>query len=251
MIRALRRAKSKLTSRVKWALGVPDYQSEVDWWDTHLAPGSRHDWMTRMLDREQRQAEFPKLMPPFVEEAAAVSRPVQVLDVGSGPLSPLCWGVDRKLFVLTAVDPLARDYARLLARHHIDFPIQPIEGTAENLRRLFSAGQFDIVYSRNALDHAMDVRRGIEAATEVLRDGGVLYLEGFVREGTHGGWQGLHQHDLVPEGGALIHYDRRGNRTNVTDQLGLECLAEEKNGDGPGCWYVLVFRKGSPRTLPP
>lgn len=248
MLRALNRAKKKLTSRVRSALGLPDYQSEVDWWDASLAPGHRDEWMTRILDRELRQAEFPQLLLPFVEEAAALSRPVQVLDVGSGPLSPLCWGVDRKLFVATAVDPLAREYARLLECHHIDFPIRPLEGTGEDLRRLFSPGQFDIVYSRNALDHAVDVRRCIEAAAEVLRDGGVLYLEGFVREGTHGRWQGLHQHDLVPENGALIHYDRRGKRTDVTDQLGLGCVVEKKTGDGPGCWYVLVLRKGSSPT---
>jgi SAM-dependent methyltransferase len=248
MFRTLNRARLKLASRLRNALGLPDYQSEVDWWDTNLPPGARHEWMLRMLDREQRQAEFPKLLLPFVEEAAAISRPVQVLDVGSGPLSPLCWGVDRKLFVATAVDPLARDYARLLERRHIDFPIRPVEGTGEDLRRLFSADQFDIVYSRNALDHAMDVRRCIEGAAEVLRDGGVLYLEGFVREGTHEGWQGLHQNDLVPEGGALIHYDRRGKRTSLTEHLDLTCLAEEKTGDEPGCWYILVLRKGSRRT---
>lgn len=74
-------------------------------------------------------------------------------------------------------------------------------------------------------------------------------IEGFVREGTHARWRGLHRHDLVPEHGALIHYDRRGRRTNVTGELGLSCLAEEKTGDAPGCWYVLVLRKGTCSTL--
>ncbi len=243
MLRAVNRAKVKLVARVRRTLGLPDYQSEVDWWETVLAPGGRAEWMTRALDPERRQSEFPKLMLPFVEEAAAVSRPVQVLDVGSGPLSPLAWGVDRKLFVATAVDPLAREYARILARHGIDFPIRPIEGTGESLRRLFSPGQFDIVYSRNALDHAVDVGRCLESAASVLRDGGVLYLEGFVREGSNNRWHGLHQHDLVPEHGALVHYDRGGRRTNLTEPLGLGCLAEEKTGDAPGCWYILVLRK--------
>ncbi len=61
---------------------------------------------------------------------------------------------------------------------------------------------------------------------QVLRPGGFLLLEGFVREGSSGNWTGLHQHDLLPDHGDLIHLDRAGRRTNVTADLPLTFVSE-------------------------
>jgi hypothetical protein len=96
-----------------------------------------------------------------------------------------------------------------------------------------------------------------------VRPDGIIFCEGFVREGTNEGWTGLHQHDLVPEDGQLVEYTRGGRRKAVSEGLGLACLqpdvgpfiersltshGHDWTPDGPGDmphhpWYTLVWRR--------
>jgi SAM-dependent methyltransferase len=229
---------------------TPDFASEVEFWDTNLAPGKRCEWISGVLDPTLRKGQFPRLLMPYVEELSTAHGLLHVLDVGSGPISPLAWGVDQKLLAVTATDPLAKDYARLLKKYQIEYPIKPIVCAGEDLLDLFPPAQFHLVYSRNALDHAVDVGKCIRNASEVLRDDGILYLEGFVREGTRNSWQGLHQHDLVSENGELFHYDRQGIKKSVSGDLGLACVMEQNVGEKVGGWYTLVLRKSLSRRVP-
>jgi hypothetical protein len=80
------------------------------------------------------------------------------------------------------------------------------------------------VYSSNALDHTISPRVCVQQMCAVLRPGGILFLEGFVRNGTLERWSGLRQHDLVPEDERLIHYDRNGTSADLTADLPLACV---------------------------
>lgn len=237
-----KRARLRLRA---WRLGdEPDLESELEFWDEHLAAGRRHAWMDGVLDPERRRQEFPEVVLPYLERLRSRHEgAIRALDVGCGPISPLAWGVDQGLLELTAVDPLADEYIRLLENHGIRYPVVPRRGAGEDLADLFEAESFDLVYSRNALDHAVDVRRCIENATRVLRPGGFLVLEGFVREGTRTHWTGLHQHDLVPADGELLRFDKKGRATRLTAGLGLRCLHQEQTGDAPKDWYKMAFEK--------
>jgi len=104
--------------------------------------------------------------------------------------------------------------------------------------------------------------------SQVFRRGGIVYLEGFVRNGSHENWAGLHQHDLAPENGRLIHFSRDGTRTDLTSALSLQCIHQDTvpfsrrsiNAVGyemppdidPAAnyqlwdWYVMVFQKRLP-----
>jgi SAM-dependent methyltransferase len=129
------------------------------------------------------------------------------------------------------------------------------------------SASFDVVYSSNALDHTRSPRRCIEQMTAVLRPGGWLVLEGFLREGSNGNWVGLHQHDLFPANGTLVHLDRAGRRTDLTSGLPLACVSErvsvfrDRDIEAFGCevppdmppdapwdwrrrdWHTMVFRR--------
>jgi hypothetical protein len=106
----------------------------------------------------------------------------------------------------------------------------------------------------------------MEQICEVLRPSGFLLLEGFVCEGSEGGWIGLHQHDLFPEDGHLMHADRAGHRSSLSAPLPLDPLSEsvcefenrgirgfgyelpDKIPDGFNSWqrrgwYTLLFRR--------
>ena len=204
------------------AAGGPDYLAEITFWEEILSqrPSS-------LFDRRVREAAFP----PELRDCAAEFRRDSVrlprlLELGSGPVSILASGIDDGLFTVVAVDPLARLYRYLLRFYGVTYPIQPLPGRGETLLKQFIPASFDIAYSSNALDHTGSPRRCLEQLCRVLRPGGFLLLEGFVREGTHGNWSGLHQHDLLAEHGSLTHLDRAGRRTNLTEDLPLTCVSE-------------------------
>ena len=168
---------------------------------------------------------------------------LKLLEVGSGPTSNLAWGVDQGLFEITAVDPLANSYNELMKQHNYVFTIKPMEGVGEELLNLFGEETFHIIFSQNAIDHAVSPQKCILNMYSVLKEGGILYLCGNVKEGTNNGWYGLHQHDLIPIKDQLYHFDRNGNSRNLTENLKLKSIFCNKTGDSPGDWYTIIFEK--------
>ena len=191
------------------AVGGPDYPEELEFWDGILGSES-----PLLLDPKVRAMAVPaEVRWCAVELATEFQRLPRLLEVGSGPVSLLAGAVDEGLCTVVAVDPLARVYRQILDRHCIRYPIRSRGGHGERLN--FPQGSFDLVYSSNALDHTRSPRRCLEQMCHMLRPGGFLFLEGFVREGTAGNWHGLHQHDLVPVQGHLLHFDRACRRTDL------------------------------------
>ena len=262
VFRRLRYGTARAFYRAWRAMGGPDFLDELDYWEGYLKkrPAS-------LSDPGVRKAAFPAgLRAHAARIRKEEGRLARVLEIGSGPFSLLASGVDEGIVTVTALDPLARSYADLLKLCGVDFPVRPVPGRGEDLSR-FAARSFDIVYSSNALDHSASPRRCIEQMCEMLPAGGVLLLEGFVREGSQGNWIGLHQHDLFTEQGQLIHVDRQGHRTNLAAQLPLEyvsdhvCQFKDRNIQSFGYelnvplnpanawdwrfrdWYTVVFRK--------
>jgi SAM-dependent methyltransferase len=198
-----------------------DLPSEYQWWNEYLR--RRPDICSPLLQKNA----FPAQLLSIIERLKnAGASPIRVLEVGSGPVSLLAWGVRQKLIELTAIDPLAVEYRLLLETYGFDYPVKPVRAYAEDLLTIFQENTFDIIYSGNALDHVRSPMKCIENIRRVVRPGGFLYLEGFCREGTNAKWSGLHQHDLLVENGQLLHFNRGGDRTNLTEGLGLKCIYE-------------------------
>jgi SAM-dependent methyltransferase len=251
-----------------WAIGGPDFLDELNYWEGILSQRP-----SCLFDRQIREAAFPSDLRSCAAELRRDDlRIPRLLEVGSGPVSFLASGIDEGLLTVVAVDPLARPYRALLRLYDLPYPIQPLPGRGELLVKQFTPASFDIVYSSNALDHSISPRRCIEQMCQVLRSGGFLLLEGFVREGSQGNWIGLHQHDLFTEQGCLIHVDHAGQRTNLTADQPLTCMSErvcqfkdrtilafgyEIPADMPldargdwrlRDWYALLFRRDYSET---
>ncbi len=222
----------------------PDYASEINFWDHALSVERKQKWITELIEPNTRANIFPRLLLSHLKELKrGGSEHIKVLDVGCGPLSRLAWGAEQNLFDLVAVDPLAKEYNALLKKYKISFPIKAIKGTGESLLKTFSKESFDIVYSGNALDHARNVKKCVNSIYKILKKNGFLFLEGFIKEGTHSHWQGLHQHDLTIEDGELIRYNRKGYKTNITADLGFLCVHQEQAGKKAGDWYKIILKK--------
>lgn len=217
-----------------------DYDSEISFWEEAIAE-KKIQWVENALNPATRKDAFPERLRPYIENS---KRKLKLLDVGSGPVSPLVWGIEINLLDVVAIDPLADSYNNLLKKLNYSYPIKPIKCYGEDIMDIFDNESFDIVYCANALDHAISPKRCMDNMYNVLKKDGIIYLTGYIREGTHANWVGLHQHDLIPENGQLLHYDQKGNMTNLTKDLaGLKCIYEELKGIQTGDIYVIIFEK--------
>jgi SAM-dependent methyltransferase len=237
-----------------------DFANELAWWEEYLGqhpPG--------ITSPECRRDAFPRFILPYLPEVVRAGRKARVIELGSGPVSLLAWGVEQRLLQITAVDPLAREYARLRRRHGIEYPVVCRRGFGERLRLLVRLRSFDLAFSSNAIDHAQSPARCVESLVSVLKPGGLLVLEGYWNEGSGENWVGLHQHDLYPEAGHLMRRGRDGAVSSLTARLPVSYVEErtvpfyergirsfgyewdrpdggrEPWYDRP--WYSLVFRK--------
>lgn len=202
----------------------------------------RNNFMeAKRLQKVVREEIFPQTLLSIIRKYEAEKLKPKVIELGPGPLSDLAWGVETGLIDVVAVDPLADEYNKILNARNIFFPIKAVQGTGEGLA--LPANSFDIAYLRNSLDHTSDPRKCLINLVRVLKVKGYLYIHSNVREGTRVGWSGLHQHDLVLEENRLIHYNRIGDRTDLTDGLGLTTIEASHTRKHPVGSFIMVFQK--------
>jgi SAM-dependent methyltransferase len=120
------------------------------------------------------------------------------------------------------------------------------------LTERFDSDSFDVAYSRNALDHAVDPLLIVERMLAVVRPGGHVLLRHGRNEAVSEAYVQLHQWNFDERDGQFIIW-RVGHETNVTETLDgraeVTCRIErsDKGGaplaeDDPG-WLVCVIRK--------
>lgn len=238
-------------TEAEWREG---FDHELDFWRAALAgQGEYLSWrLDQMLSPQGRLAKFPVRLLPFMHDVLErTGCAPSVLDIGSGPLSTLAWAAERGLANVVAIDPLAEQYREMMTELGIHYPVIPETGVGEQLTDQFPRATFDIVYSRNALDHCESPRRVVAAAVDLLREGGTFFVEGAVAEGTQQAWQGLHQHDILPTEVDLCHRSRDGVVSSLTRGLPVQRVfagrgqgaAEPADAWEQNDWYVLVYRK--------
>ena len=187
---------------------------------------------------------------PFPTYLAALVRHVdggivQVLDVGAGPMTQIGTIYKTKKIEVTAIDPLAEEYARLFEEFDLVPRVRTRPGCAERLTDLFSEDSFDLVYCRNALDHSHDPLLGIRQMIEVCKPGGYCWLNHAVNEGRKQRYRGLHQWDFYPEGSDLAIYGKVHDRTVfLAEELGDSATVHTERGPE---WCTVKVRKQAGR----
>jgi len=216
------------------------YKEEIDWWDYILLPENRESWMKDAIDPNKRSIFFPPTLYDSINKLNLVGK-AKVLDVGSGPLSPLAWGVDQNIIEVNAIDPLANIYKQMLMKLDIKYPIEPIQGRGETINEIFEKESFDVVYSRNALDHSDSPSLSLKNMVTLLKKGGILYLEGFVNEGSANKWEGLHQWNFSMQDGDLMCSAKTGEIINMTKELPVTSFFDY--GPDNNRWFGMAFKK--------
>lgn len=178
---------------------------EIGYWESMIA-GTFHnkDWVSGF----RRRAAGIDIAPPHLHQY--LGNGSRVLDVGSGPATVLGGFLNGESIDITAVDPLANKYMDLYAKHGITPLIKPIYGEAENLRKTVD-GNFDFVYSRNALDHSYDPMKSIQEMIDVCTSGGVVFFENVINEGYNENYKGLHQWNFMHASGDLVIWKHDGS----------------------------------------
>ena len=76
---------------------------------------------------------------------------VRLLDVGAGPATVLGKVWPKRTVVITAVDPLANEYNRMLDEYAVKPPVRTKQGDGERLADIVRPDSFDLAFSINAL----------------------------------------------------------------------------------------------------
>lgn len=180
--------------RERWKTLLP---TEIAYWDAVIS-GTHPNPDTVKAFRERAGGHYPvpgSLVKLLQRQDIVRAR---ILDVGAGPhttIGPVLYGTRLNI---VAVDPLADAYDELLERHGIEPAIRTIKGEAERLVEQFGAERFDVVYSRNALDHMRDPWIALQQMVDACVPGGVVHVEGAINEGVSHRYGGLHQWNVMP-----------------------------------------------------
>lgn len=195
-----------------WSAGVPE---ELRFWEMALSEQGRkwnaEEFRRRTDPRSEFQPELRTLIP------ARPGATIRVLDVGAGPLTTLGSHWEGRDLHITALDPLAAEYAALLARLALRPPVATTFGEGEKLTEQFPADHFDLAYSCNALDHSRDPVAAIRQMLAVVKPGHHVYLWHFANEGLCECYTGMHQWNFDARGGEFLIGDGR-----ITRSLGQE-----------------------------
>ena len=240
--RSLRQVRRKLSSQQQvWDRALP---GEADFWSEWIATRGL-DWpreFERRFDAAQPLSE--SLVLDVLDRIAADE--VRILDVGAGPATSLGKTHPAKRLEIAAVDPLADDYARLLAEAGLRAPMRTQQVAGEQLSRAFEAESFDVAYARNAIDHAVDPARIVREMLAVVRPGGFVVLRHYENEAETEGYEGLHQWNFCLQDDRLVICNER-RRIDVAAELEGEPAVEAAvSGGSDHAAYVtaVIERSG-------
>lgn len=185
-----------------WTSGL---KREAAFWQRQIS-GEENRW------KEQFAARFRKGRPLHPQFCDVLPFPpgsrIEILDVGAGPATVLGDTWEGRTITITAVDPLADDYNRMIDEAGIIPAVRTQRCEAERLVEMFGENRFDATFSRNAIDHSYDPLRSIRQMIAVTRPGGIIRLEHALNEGEKHRYGALHQWNFCEENGAFVIWNR-------------------------------------------
>lgn len=207
---------SNLTLSVKkWVEGI---EYELKFWNEWFFTKGMQ-WPDEYNRRVS--SNLPFLIERFVEKKDFSI--LEVLDVGSGPISPLGTVSNNYIVNLTAVDPLASFYNNLYEKYSISPYVKTQFSFAESLVDKFEKMSFDVVHMGNALDHAYNPILCICNMLEVVKFEGQVILQHYENEAIHENYSGFHQWNISETNGNTVVYNNKYS-FNLTEYFGDLCV---------------------------
>ena len=222
-------------AREKWQSNLP---SEVDFW-RQMIDGTfpNPEWVAGLRIRIAGEHEFPWHLRQYVTGGAA-----RIVDVGAGPATTLGPNGAPCPVEIIPIDPLADTYGELLRQAGMKCWNPTRLGEGERLSEL-GLGIFDLVYSRNALDHAYDPLLVIREMVAACKPGGTAYFEGSVNESVKQHADGLHQWNFMPlDTGDLVIWQPDNKAMSLRAALGNGVAVKARGF----AWYQVEVKRHRP-----
>lgn len=240
MLQKIKTARWQSRNYEIWKNELP---SEVDFWKRWISKdGMPEGWL-----KEQRQRFDPNTpLQEWIQDLlrAPIGATVRILDVGSGPATTIgkVWA-ERKVDI-TALDPLADDYNRLLREYKIKVPVQTQSCAGELVADFVEPDSFDLAYSVNALDHSHNPLKAVQGMVNSVKKGGWVVLEHYINEAEHEAYDGLHQWNFAKENGEFIIWNKQQRlmvRKNLNHSVKVNMeIRPPKETDGKEKLVVLM-----------
>jgi SAM-dependent methyltransferase len=211
--------------RSRWSDGR---SVEVAFWD---------NWL-RTHGREWSEEEFAYRIDPDTEINIGpivnflkqnLAEDISILDVGAGPVTSLGKNFPGKRIHITATDPLADEYNRLLELSELVAPVRTLQCEGEHLLDLFAPGTFDIAYSHNALDHCYNPLHVIQNMIALVKSDGLVFLQHAKNEAIRQQGFGMHLWNFDIRGGSLVLWNESqlvDVTSYVQDEAQVVCYTE-------------------------
>jgi SAM-dependent methyltransferase len=224
-----------LSNKNHWRINI---QEEVQWWDEYL----RKEVVPKGNEYVRLRADTP-LQERIVELLPADRQTVHILDVGAGPLTYLGRNCPGRTIRITAVDPLAVHYDRLLAKHGITPLVRTVKAEGESLTRHFAPDTFDLVYARNCIDHSYDPEKAILEMIAVARPGCFVLMEHHPNEAETVSYVGLHQWNFSTNDAGDFVIRSHAGETNITRKHQAICSIRCATINDGEWWLIARIRK--------
>ncbi|MHA1753371.1 MAG: hypothetical protein ACTSYZ_13490 [Candidatus Helarchaeota archaeon] len=111
---------------------------EIKFWDKWIRTQGMNKWHKDFLYRIDPDSQLDDYHLRIVNMARAKKSKIRILDVGSGPLTRFGKILNGERLDITAVDPLAREYEKILKKYSIKPPVLTIQGSGETLDEIFN-----------------------------------------------------------------------------------------------------------------
>ena len=222
-------------------------QTELNYWKDQIRRQDSTAWHREYSERLDPNAPLQDVIARHIDPTVKVNR---ILDVGSGPLTSINKKCSSCEISIVPVDPLADFFNEVLDRREVRPPVRALQGWGERLVEQFGENQFDITYSRNAVDHSYDPIKCIDQMIKVTKKSRYVIVEMNERAGTLENWAGLHQWDffvarvmpllqrhLFIEGKSIEAVDVTSHFAGAAEMTTLELTP----GEVP--WITLVLQK--------
>jgi ubiquinone/menaquinone biosynthesis C-methylase UbiE len=211
--------KLKLTlpinSKTRWKWNI---KSEIRFWDKCIKSNGLiwpEEYKLRHDPELNLQQEIVELLPEEKE--------INVLDVGAGPFTYLGKKYSKAKIKITAVDPLAEEYDRIMKKYNVTPIIRTKKLEAEKLTTMFSNDSFDFVFARNCIDHSYSPEKSILEMIKVIKINHYILLKHVPNEAEKEDWQGLHQWNFSNNGNDFI-ISSKTDKINFSEKYKNICV---------------------------
>lgn len=246
--RARRRARKALRPLTPRAVvHRAGLRGELRWWRRYIATAGG-PWPE---DLQQRLDPTAPLQEPLIADRLGrfEGAAVRVLDVGAGPISSLGKAHRDVRLDITAVDPLAEEYARLLSEAGIHPSVRTEACHGEDVAKRFGTAAFDVAYSRNAIDHSADPLAVLRAMVDTVVPGGFVALRHYRCEAENNGYVDLHNWNFDVDSGSLLVWGPYGSHdlsAELEGEATVTCWLEEGSELAP--WVCAILDKRNSPT---